>query len=258
MLHHPVVQRPVILKLQGAQGVGDALQSVLNGVGEVVHGVDAPLVPLTVVVHVTDPVDHRVTHVEVAGGQVDFRPKGVPVILKFARAHPGEQVKALFNRPIPVGGDGGGVQIAPVRLELLGGQIAHIGQTLLDQLHCVLVVLLEVVGAEEEPVAPVEAQPVNILLNGLYELHVLLGGVGVVHAQIAQAVVFFRGAEVDAQSLAVADVQVAVWLRREPGVDGHPGKPAARGNILIDERVDKILAFCHFCHIRTSSLLLVL
>ena len=31
------------LKLQGAQGVGDALQGVLDGVGEVVHGVDAPL-----------------------------------------------------------------------------------------------------------------------------------------------------------------------------------------------------------------------
>ena len=56
----------------------------------------------------------------------------------------------------------------------------------------------------------------------------------------------------------MADVQIAVGLRREPGVDGLPGKLAAWGNILIDERVDKILAFCHFRHIRTSSLLVVL
>ena len=73
---HPVVEGAVVLKLQGAEGVGDALQRVLQGVGEVVHGVDAPLVPLAVVVHVVDAVDDRVPHVEVAAGQVDFWPAG--------------------------------------------------------------------------------------------------------------------------------------------------------------------------------------
>ena len=80
VLHNPVVQGAVVLKFQGAQGVGDALQSVLNGVGEVVHGVDAPLVSLTVVVHMTDAVNDRITHIEVAGGQIDLGPEGVFVI----------------------------------------------------------------------------------------------------------------------------------------------------------------------------------
>ncbi len=57
----------MVLKLQGAQGMGDALQCVLNGVGKVVHGVDAPLITLAVVVHMADPVDHGVAHIEVAG-----------------------------------------------------------------------------------------------------------------------------------------------------------------------------------------------
>ena len=42
---HPVVQGPVDLIFQGAEGVGDALDHVLDGVGEVIHGIDAPLVP---------------------------------------------------------------------------------------------------------------------------------------------------------------------------------------------------------------------
>ena len=57
LLHDPVVQRAVVLELQRAQGVGDALQRVLNGMGKVVHGIDAPLVALAVVVHMADAVD---------------------------------------------------------------------------------------------------------------------------------------------------------------------------------------------------------
>ena len=72
MLHHPVVKGTVVLKFQGAQAVGDTLQSILNGVGKVVHGVDAPLVSLAVVVHMANPVDYRVPHIEVAGGQVNL------------------------------------------------------------------------------------------------------------------------------------------------------------------------------------------
>ena len=49
VLNDPVIERPVGLKLQGAEAVGDALQRILDGVGEVVHGIDAPLVALAVV-----------------------------------------------------------------------------------------------------------------------------------------------------------------------------------------------------------------
>ena len=76
VLDHPVVQGAVGLKFQRAQAVGNALQRVLNGMGEVIHGIDAPLVPLAVMVHVVDPVDHRVPHIEVAAGQVDLGPQG--------------------------------------------------------------------------------------------------------------------------------------------------------------------------------------
>jgi len=254
VFHNPVVQGSVVFKFQGAQGMGDAFQSVLDGMGKVIHGVDAPLVALTVMVHVTDPVDNGVTHIEVAGGQVDLGSQGVAVVLKFAGTHPCEQIQAFLHGTVPVGGDGGGVQIAPVFLELLGGQLADISQALLDQLHSVLVVLLKVVGTIVEPVAPVEAQPVDVFLDGVHKLHVFLGRVGVVHTQVAQTTELQGSAEVNGQGLAVADMQVAVGLRRKTGVNGLACIGTAFSDIFLNEAVDKIQAFSDFSHIYSSSL----
>ena len=82
----------------------------------------------------------------------------------------------------------------------------------------------------------------DVLFDGIHELGVLLGGVGVVHTQIADAAEFLGGTEVDDQGLAVADVQIAVGLGRKTGVDLHPGKLSAGGDVLFDELVDKVLA----------------
>ena len=254
----------MILKLQGAEGVGNPLQRVLQGVGEVVHGVDAPLVPLAVVVHVVDAVEHRVAHVEVAAGQVDLGPQGHLALLhlavgELAGAHPGEEVQRLLDGPVAEGGAGGSVHVAAVLLKLLGGQLAHVGQALFDELHGVLVHLLKVVGGEEEAAAPVVAQPVDVLLDGLHVLHVLLGGVGVVHAQVAQAAVFLGGAEVHEDRLGMADVQIAVGLRREPGVDGHALELTTLGDVLVNEIMDEVLrhgGFQLFWHVNHSSFLI--
>ena len=249
VLYHPVVQGAVVLKFQRAQRVGDSFQGVLDGVGKIVHGVDAPLVALTVMVHMANPVDHGVAHIEVAGGQVDFGAKGILVVLKLAGPHPGKQIQALLDGTVPIGGDGRGIQIAPVFLELLGSQLTDIGQALFDELHGILVVLLKVVGAIEEPVAPVKAQPVNVLLDGLYKLHILLGGVCVVHTQVAHAAELFGSTEVDDQGLAVADVQIAVGLRRKTGVHGFSGELPAGSNILLNKGMNEIFAFRDLSHI---------
>ena len=53
------------------------LDGVLDGVGEIVHRVDAPLVALAVMLGVLDAVDGRVTHVHVGAGQVDLGTQGL-------------------------------------------------------------------------------------------------------------------------------------------------------------------------------------
>ena len=231
------------LKLQRAEGVGDALQRVLNGVGEVVHGVDAPLGSVAVVGQVVDPVEHRVPHVEVAAGQVDPGPEGHSPVGELPGPHPAEEVQALLHGTVPVGAPGGHAHAAPVFLEFLRGQLADVGQALFNEALRLAVVLLKVVGTVEKAVPPVKTQPVDILLDGLHELLVLLGGVRVVHAEVAEAAVFFGSAEIDGQGLAVADMEVAVGLRRKAGVNGHALILPAGGDVLLDKRVDKIPAF---------------
>ena len=243
MLDDPVVQGTVGLKFQRAQAVGNALQRVLNGMGEVIHGIDAPLVPLTVMVHVVDPVDNGVPHIEVAAGQVDLGPQSHGAVGELPCPHPGKEVQALLNGTVPVGRGGGDADVAPVGAELLGRQLAHIGKALFDEAHRLTVILLKIVRAVEEAVTPVEAKPVDVLLDGLHELLVLFGRVGVIHPQVAQSAELLSGAEVDGQGLAVADMQIAVGLRRKPGVDGHAFKLSALGNILLNKRVDEIAAF---------------
>ena len=82
----------------------------------------------------------------------------------------------------------------------------------------------------------------DILLDGIHILGVLFGGVGVVHAQVAQAAVTLGGAEVDAKGLAVADVQIAVGLRRETGVNGQSLEPATLCDVLVDKVQNKVFA----------------
>jgi hypothetical protein len=85
----------------------------------------------------------------------------------------------------------------------------------------------------------------NVLLDGIDELGVLLGGVGVVHTEVAKTVVLLRGGEVNDHRLAMADVEIAVGLGRETGVDLHAG---IGKEVLIDEIVYKIIvSFFHDC-----------
>ena len=247
--HDPVVQRAVRLVLKRAEGVRDALQRVLYRVGEVVHREDTPLCALTVMLDISDAVQHRIAHVEVAACEVDLGAQGVAAFLKFAVLHPLKEVEVLLDRPVAPGADGGVRGVAPVFAELLGGKLADVGKPFLYKLDGVFIGLFKVIGAIVKPVAPVKAEPVDVFFDGVDVLGVLLGGVGVVHAQIAETAELLRRAEVDAQRLAVADVQIAVRLGRETGVHRFSGKPSAGGNVLSDKIMNKIAGFSDLFHI---------
>ena len=71
VLDEPVVERPVVLELQRADRVRDALDRVGLPVREVVGRVDAPRVARPRMLRVDDPVQDRIAQVDVAGGHVD-------------------------------------------------------------------------------------------------------------------------------------------------------------------------------------------
>ena len=194
-------------------------------------------------VHVADAVDDGVAHVEVAGGQVDLRAQRAAALGELAVLHALEQIEILLDRAVAVRTHGGLADVAAALLELLGGQVADVGQALFDEFDSKFVVLFKIIRAVEEPVAPVEAQPVDIGLDGVDVFGVFLRRVGIVHAQVAQAAEFFGRAEIDRQRLAVADVQIPVRLRRKPGVHALSLEPAAGGQVLFNKGVDEISVF---------------
>ena len=71
-VEHPVIQFAVVVKFQRAYGMRDALDGVGDAVGEVVHGVDAPLVSRTVMLGMPDAVQRGVTHDHIGRGHINF------------------------------------------------------------------------------------------------------------------------------------------------------------------------------------------
>ena len=67
--------------------------------------------------------------------------------------------------------------------------------------------------------APIEAEPAHVALDGVDIFLLLLGRVGVVEAQVAVAAELLGDAEIEADRLGVADMEIAVRLRRKAGDD---------------------------------------
>ena len=84
VVHHPVVQRPMILELQRAERVRDAFDRVRDRMRVVVGRIDAPGVAGAVMRRVSDAVQRRVPHVDVRRRHVDLRAQHVRAVGKLA------------------------------------------------------------------------------------------------------------------------------------------------------------------------------
>ena len=102
--------------------------------------------------------------------------------------------------------------------DLVGGEVVDVGFAGLDELEGPLVELAEVVGGVAEAV-PVEAEPADVFLDGVDVLLLFFFGIGVVEAQVGFAAELVGEAEVEADGLGVADVEIAVGLGWKAGLD---------------------------------------
>jgi hypothetical protein len=231
----------VILELERAEGVGDALDRVRLAVREVVQGVDAPLVAGARVGRVQDPVEHRIAEVDVGRGHVDLRPEHPGAVRKLAGAHALEQVEVLLDRAVApravLAGRGEG---AAVLADLVGGEVVDVGLAGLDEMDRPLVELVEVVGGVVEMLAPVEAEPADVFLDRVDVLLLFLDRVGVVETEMAPSAELLRDPEVERDRLRVADVEVSVRLRREAG---HDFRDPAGAQVGGDDLADEIASF---------------
>ena len=98
----------------------DTLQCVTHRVCEVVHGVDAPLVPCDGVRGPLDAVQSRVSKVHIGTKIIYFSAENALSIREFPLLHVLEQSEVLLNGPGPVGGVLAGLcESAPVLPHLL-------------------------------------------------------------------------------------------------------------------------------------------
>ena len=251
-VHDPVVERAVNLVLQRAQGVRDALERVADGVRKVVHRVDAPLVARAVMRGVLDAVDGGIAQVDVRGGHVDLRAQHAGALRELAVLHAQEEVHVLLGRAVAVGGVFARLlERAAVGADLLLREVVHIREAAADEVERELVDLVVLLGGVVD-VAVLEAEPMDVVLDGLDEFFLFLGGVGVVKAQVAHAAELFGCGKINGERLDMADVQVAIGLGREARL--HAAAVLARGDIGLDGLPDKVgLFFDFFSHGNPSS-----
>ena len=218
-LDEPVVKRTVDVELQRADGVRDMFDGVALAVGVVVHRIDAPLVAGAVVMGVLDAVEDRIAEHHVWMRHVDLGPEHFRAVRVLARLHFTEETEILLDGTVPPGAVGArrlhGAAVGPHFFE---GLVVHVGQAALDELLGPFVELVEIVGSVAL-LRPLEAQPFDVFLDGIDILHVFLGRIGVVVAEIRLAAVFLGKAEIDTQALGMAQMKIAVGLRREAGDD---------------------------------------
>jgi len=239
VLDAPVVERAVVLELEGADRVGDPLERVGDGMRVVVHRVEAPRVAGPVMVRLLDPVERRVAHVQVRVLHVDLGAQHARAVGELTRPHAPKEVQVLLDRAVAVGAVPARlVEVAAVLARLFGRQVADVGLAGADQLLRARVELLEVVRGIEGLALPLESEPAHVLEDGVDVLDVLGGRVGVVEAQVARPVVLGRDAEVEADGLGVADVEVPVRLGRKARVHATAVLPG--GQIRVDEVLDEV------------------
>jgi len=242
-IQKPIVEGAMDFEFEGADGMGDAFDHVGERVGVIVHGIDAPRVAGAMVGDFADAIENGIAQVDVGRGHVDFGAQDALAFGEFARAHAAEEVEvfgdgAMAERAF-FAGDGGG---AAIFLDVVEGEIADERFAFFDELLGEIVEPLIIIGREEFLVAPVEAEPADVFLDGIDVLDVFARGIGVVEAQMADAaalLVFEGDAEVEADGFGVADVEVAV------GFGGKAGDHAAAvfaGAIVVGNHVANKIA----------------
>ncbi len=223
----------MVLELERADRMRDALQRVGDGVRVIVERIDAPLVAGAMVRRVADAVDGRIAHVQVRAAHVDLQPKDVRAVGKFARAHAAEEFEIFGDRPVAVRAVATGLRQRAARAAHFLGRLAvDIGESLFDEPLGESVQRIVVVGRVIAVSAPVVTQPPHRVRDGVLELDVLLERIGVVEAQVARAAVLGGESEIEDDRLGVPVMKVAIGLGRETG---HDAAVVLAGSIVVGD-----------------------
>ncbi len=77
--------------------MGDSFDVVAQGMGAIVHRINAPFVAGLMMLGVPDAIEHRIAQPHVRRAHVDLRPQGARAIGKLAGFHPREQIETFLG-----------------------------------------------------------------------------------------------------------------------------------------------------------------
>ena len=96
----PLVQRPVILKLQGAQAVRDLFDRIRLPMGKVIGRINIPGVTGARVMRAANSIQRWVAHIDIRVRHVDLGPQDVLALGKVPSPHAGKQIQRLLSRAV--------------------------------------------------------------------------------------------------------------------------------------------------------------
>ena len=188
-------------------------------------------------------VKHRIAQIDVAGCHVDLGAQDARAVGKLTSPHASEQVEVLVDAAIAIRAVAPRLGQCPAVARMSSWRlVVHIGFAGANQVLGPIVELLEIVRRVVEMLAPVEAEPTHVALDGIDVFLLLLGRIGVVEAQVAAAAEFLRDAEIEADRFGMPDVKIAVRLRREAG---HDAAMPPRCQVCRNDVANEITAGFH-------------
>ena len=178
-------------------------------------------------------VHHRVAHVQIRRGHVDFGPQDPRSVGEFPGFHPPEQIEILLDRTVAMRAVlARRGQRSSVFADFIGGQIVDIGLPVLDQLDRVFIQSVEIIGGIKQPILPIETEPADIPHDRLDIRGFLLGRIGIIETQVVFAAEFLGQAVIDTNRLGMTDMQKAVGFRWKPRM--HPAVVFILGDFFFD------------------------
>ena len=248
IFEQPVIERTMFLKFQRADRMRNALDGIGQRMGKVVHRIDAPGITRAVMMGMGNAVDNRVAHNHIRRGHVNFGAQHLFPVSKFAGLHTGKQVEVFLHTAVAVWAFLARLrQRTAVFLNLVCRQVIHISQAFFNQFDRIIIELIKVIRRIVHAVLPAKAQPTDIFLNGIHVFRVLLGRIGIIKAQIAQAMIILCQAKVQAYRLGMTNMQIAIGLGWETGV--NPFGVFTVSLVFLNRILHKVRGDCRvFCH----------
>ena len=170
----------------------DTFDCIFNRMSEVIHRIDTPCITGSVVSHMSNTIDDRVTHIHIRRCHVNLCTENLFSIGIFALFHFFKKLKVFFNRTVAVRAFFTRLcQSTTILADLVGGQVTDISFAFFDQLDCSFIHLTEIIGSEEKSVLPVSTEPFDICFDGFYKFTFFFCRVGIIKTHIKLTVVFF-------------------------------------------------------------------